>query len=107
MQDLLAELLWRSDEITASADRLCKTLPGFQEAEQSYDALAGQICSIVGLDLYDQYFAQLMRFTDYERQAYYALGLGLREELMRTLGMCPSSTIPSQPSADSPFQKGP
>lgn len=85
MQDLLAEVLWNNVEIAESADRLCKTLPGFHEAEQRYDALAEQICSIVGLDLYDRYFTQLMRFTDYERQAYYSLGLGLREEVLRAL----------------------
>lgn len=86
MQDLLAELLWRSEEIAESAERLRQTLPGFHETEASYDALAEQICSIVGLDLYDRYFAQLMRFTDYERKAYYSLGLGLREELLHLLG---------------------
>lgn len=85
MQDLLAELLWHSEEIAKSADQLRKTLPGFHETEQSYDALAEQICSIVGLDLYDRYFTQLMRFTDYERQAYFSLGMGLREEFMRAL----------------------
>lgn len=87
MQDLLAELLWRSEEIAESAERLRQTLPGFQETEESYDALAEQICSIVGLDLYDRYFTQLMRFTDYERQAYYSLGLGLREEIVREMGV--------------------
>lgn len=86
MQDLLAELLWRREEIAESAERLRQTLPGFHETKESYDALAEQICSIVGLDLYDRYFAQLMRFTDCERKAYYSLGLGLREELLHLLG---------------------
>lgn len=100
MQDLLAELLWRNEEIGESAERLCQTLPGFRETEETYDALAEQICSIVGLDLYDRYFAQLMRFADYERQAYYSLGLGLREELMRILCGIPQS---APNGADSPL----
>lgn len=86
MQDLLAELLWRNIEIAESAEQLRQTLPGFHETEESYNALAEQICSIVGLDLYDRYFTQLIRFTDYERKAYYSLGLGLREELIHSLG---------------------
>ena len=87
MQDLIVELLWRNIEIDEAADRLRQTLPGFQEAKQTYHALAEQIQSIVGYDLYNQYFAQLMRYTNYEAQAYYSLGLGLREDVVKALGV--------------------
>ena len=40
-----------------------------------------------GHDLYDQYFAQLIRYTGYEVQSYYSLGLGLREDLVQALGV--------------------
>jgi len=85
MQDLLAELLWRNIEIDQAADRLRQTLPGFQKAKQSYSALAEQIQSAAGYDLYDRYFTQLVRYTSYEVQAYYSLGLGLREDLVKAL----------------------
>ena len=87
MQDLLAELLWRNVEIDEAAARLCQTLPGFSEAKQAYAGLSEQLRKIAGYDLYCQYFAQLMRYTSYEAQAYYSLGLGLREEMVRALGV--------------------
>ena len=87
MQDLLVELLWRNMEVDEAADRLCRTLPGYQEAKQSYSALAEQVKDIVGYDLYDRYFVQLARYTGYEVQAYYSLGLGLREDIIKTLGV--------------------
>ena len=87
MQDLLAELLWRNNEIDEAADRLRQTLPGFHEAEQGYDDLAKQIRDAAGYDLYDRYFAQLIRYTNYELQAYYSLGLGLREDIVKALGV--------------------
>lgn len=87
MQDLLAELLWRNIEVDEAADRLRQTLPGFQEAKQSYNALAEQVQSAAGYDLYDRYFTQLIRYTNYEVQAYYSLGLGLRENIVKALGM--------------------
>ena len=87
MQDLLSELLWRSEEIDEAADRLCRSLPGFAQAEQEFDDLAKQVSAIVGYDLYDRYFSQLMRYSAYELRAYYALGLGLRKELAQVLGL--------------------
>lgn len=85
MQDLLVELLWRNDEITEAAHRLCLTLPGCQEAMENCERLAEQVRNAAGSELYDQYFDQLMRFTGYEVQAYYSLGLGLREEVFQAL----------------------
>lgn len=85
MQDLLTELLWRNTEIDKAADQLCKTLPGFQEARQAYHALADQIQAAAGFDLYDRYFTQLVHYTDYEVQAYYSLGLGLRQDIVQAL----------------------
>lgn len=86
MQDLLVELFWRNPEIDAAADKLRRTLPGFAEAKQTYDALAEQVQGILGYDLYDRYFSQLMRYSSYELCAYYCLGLGLREDILRVLG---------------------
>ena len=60
MQDLLTELLWRNTEIDKAA---------------------------AGFDLYDRYFSQLIRYTGYEVQAYYSLGLGLREDVLQALGV--------------------
>ena len=87
MQDLLAELLWHNAEIDEAADRIRRALPGFSEAQQTYDALSDQLREAAGPSLYDQYFTQLIRYTNYEVQAYYSLGLGLREDIVKALGV--------------------
>lgn len=87
MQDLLAELLWRNVAIDEAAHRLRQTLPGFHEAERTYESLSEQLRAAAGHDLYDRYFTQLIRYTNYEVQAYYSLGLGLREDLVKALGV--------------------
>lgn len=85
MQDLLTKLLWHNTEIDEAAGRLCQALPGFQEVEQTYYDLAEQVRELAGSDLYDQYFTQLFRYTNYEIQAYYSLGLGLRTDIVKAL----------------------
>ena len=87
MQELLAELFWRNDVIDEQAARLCETLPGYREAEQRYSDTSRQIREIIGPELYDQFYAQLMRYTGYEVQAYYSLGLGLRREMVQAFGL--------------------
>ena len=87
MQELLAELLWKNGEVDEAAARLRETLPGFSEAERDYDSLSTQIRDRLGPELYDRYFAGLMRYSEYEVRAYYSLGLGLREEMARALGL--------------------
>ena len=85
MQDLLVELLWRNTEVDEAADRLRKSLPGFSEAERDFEVLEEQVRAIAGYDLYDRYAVRLAQYNDFQIRAYYALGLGLREELARRL----------------------
>lgn len=87
MQEIITELLWRNPEIDEAASRLQTALPGFSEVQHSYEALAQQVRAAAGNDLYDRYYAQLMRYSGYEVRAYYSLGLGLRTELARGLVM--------------------
>lgn len=51
--------------------------------KQQYDSIAEKIQAIVGYDLYDELFTRFMGYTNYEICAYYALGLGLREDIVR------------------------
>ena len=87
MQDMIIEMLWKNEDIPEQAARLCQTLPGFFEVRQGYDDLSKQLREVAGRDLYDKYFTQLLRYTDYEVRAYYALGLGLREAITKALGV--------------------
>ena len=86
MQELFAKLFWENEEILEQAARLRETMPGFFEVQQAYDALSEQLREAAGRDLYDKYFTQLIRYTNYEVQAYYSLGLGLREDITKALG---------------------
>ena len=87
MQDLITELFWNLEGITEGADQLCQTIPGYSEAKQQYEDMAEKIQSIVGYDLYDQFFTRFMRYTNYEVYAYYAFGLGLREHVVQALNL--------------------
>ncbi len=87
MQDLLIRLLWNDSEISAKVFELSHTMPGYQEESQTYDAVAQEVKAILGFSLYDRYLSSLMRLCGYENRAYYALGLGLREQLIRALGL--------------------
>ncbi|MCI9557174.1 MAG: hypothetical protein HFF53_09590 [Lawsonibacter sp.] len=87
MQDLFAELMWRNTEVDEAADRLRRTLPGFEDARRDYNTLAEQIRSAVGYELYERFSAQLSRYTSYDALSYYSLGLGLREEVVRAMGL--------------------
>lgn len=83
MQDFLNSLLWANPEIFQKVHELSQTLPGYQEAAQAHDAMAQQVQERLGVELYDSYFSLLMRHLDYECRAWYALGLGLREEFAK------------------------
>lgn len=86
MQDILLKSLWYNTELSHKACELSRTMPGYQEAAQAYEAIAKQVEDILGFELYDQYTSALMHFLDYDTFAWYALGLGLRKELVRMFG---------------------
>ncbi len=87
MQDLLIRLLWDNSEISTKVCELSRTMPGYQEAAQAYEAVDQEIKAILGFPLYDRYSSALDRLYSYDNRAYYALGLGLREQMIRALGL--------------------
>lgn len=87
MQELFTELFWESEEIPEKAARLCGALPGFDAAQRDYVEITKRIQSLVGYPLYDQFEQRFLRYTGYEVRAYYALGLGLREQVVQSLGL--------------------
>lgn len=85
MQDLIVQLLWGNTEISRRAHTLAQEAPGYKEAFQAYQAASDKLEAIIGFDALDDYNAIVFRLQDYESDAYYALGLGLREELVKLL----------------------
>lgn len=85
MQELFAELFWENTEIPEKAAQLCERLPGFDAARREYGETAQKVQDILGYQLYDQFQQQFLRYTGYEVRAYYAVGLGLREQAVQWL----------------------
>ncbi len=85
MQDLLIRLLCDESEISGKVNELSRAMPGYQEAVQAVEAVEKEAVAILGLAFYDRLYSALGLLFSYESRAYYALGLGLREELIRSL----------------------
>jgi len=85
MQELLAQMLWESEDVHTAAAQLCDSMPEFKEARQQYEETAEQVQSLIGYELLDRLCSQLSLCTSCEVRAYYCLGLGLREELVKAL----------------------
>lgn len=86
MQNILLKSLWYNTELSHKVPELSRAMPGYQEAAQAYEAIAKRVEDILGFELYDQYLSAQTRFSNYEVYAWYALGLGLREELVKMFG---------------------
>lgn len=85
MQDLLLHLLQENDAISGKVHELVHNSPSYRKALQEYNAVARQVQAVLGYDLFDAYETALHCCSCYENTAYYAVGLGLREELVKQL----------------------
>lgn len=85
MQDLLLHLLQDHGAISEKVHQIVQDLPEYRQALHDYETVAGQVRTILGYPLYDAYVSAFLRLGCYEDSAFYALGLGLREELVKLL----------------------
>lgn len=83
MQDLLLRLLRENDLISHKVYQLVQAAPEYQAAAQDYKAVEHRVHAILGDALYDEYVSAFLRLSSCENTAYYAVGLGLRQELAR------------------------
>ncbi|MCI8869875.1 MAG: hypothetical protein HFF39_04925 [Lawsonibacter sp.] len=83
MQETPTGMRWNSDELHTAVARLCKTMPGYEDALKKSAAAAAQLQELVGFDLSDQLIDQLTYTATYEAHAYYLLGLSQRQEPAR------------------------
>ena len=82
IQTLFCENPYLPEQIYA----YCKTLPGYTQAERTYEALAEQMRQTMGKEFYFAYEEALDTYMAREVHAYYLFGLGLRQELLASLG---------------------
>ena len=87
MQDLLVELLWRDPAIHAAVFQFLNTIPGYHRALEEYQAVEAQIRDAVDPALLEDFQSRLLDCTSYEVQAYYGIGLQLRQELARAISL--------------------
>lgn len=85
MQDVVLDLLWRNPEVLESISKFLRTLPAYQAAQRDFYAAVDQVREQVSPELFDCLQDRFFTCTNYEVCAYYAFGLGLREELIREL----------------------
>lgn len=83
MQELLFELLWANTILDRKAHALATAAPGYEEASQAYQDASQRLLALVGFDVLNDYTVILQRLQNYQLDAYYALGLGLRQELAK------------------------
>ena len=79
--------LFLNDTIDAEIEAFCASDPEFVEAKRQFYAAAHEIKKLVGRDLYNaletSFGAYWLRASD----LYYLYGLGLRQEILQTIGM--------------------
>ena len=85
MKDAILDLLWKSPDVMESISKFLLTLPAYQQAQRDFYAAADQMREQVSPEPFRCLEDRFFTFTNYEVCAYYAFGLGLREELIREL----------------------
>ena len=87
MQELLSSLFRNNPEIDEAVARYCLGLPGYAAAKGQYDRVAARLADAVDFSLYDEFQTCLLRYTDFEVQAYFRFGLELRNNLILELNL--------------------
>lgn len=86
MNHLIKTLFCENPHIPEEIFTYCKKQPEFLQARQDYQRLARQIEQHMGEDFYLKYEEVLNAYQAREVHAYYLFGLGLRQELLASLG---------------------
>lgn len=85
MSIIFADQFFDNPQLHQAVTDFCRSLPEYQSARQQWEATVAKVRPFLDFDLYDQMETDLLRYTNYEVYAYYAFGLGLRQELIRQL----------------------
>lgn len=85
MGDMLSNILRQETETAQAAWELLKTLPDYKESRQQLEQASEFIRAQVGFSAYDAWESAWLECSAWEVRVYFALGLGLRGELIRGL----------------------
>lgn len=82
---ILKSLFLDAPAIPEEALRFCESLPEYEQAQQEYQALAGEVARAVGQKRYLAYEVALNRCWAIDNRAHYLFGLAVRRELLSAL----------------------
>jgi len=80
------KLFWENPYIHEQIYEFCSARQNYKQAKQDYEILAQQIDVQMGRDFYLCYERTLNAYIAQEVYAYYLFGLGLRQEVLDSLG---------------------
>ncbi len=87
MQNLLIRLLCNDEEISGKVCELSRAMPGYREMLETFRSAEAEVRAVLSAELYERYSSAVSLLNSYENWGYYTLGLGLREELIRSLDL--------------------
>lgn len=86
-QRILHTLFVDNPQLAEAIERFCRSDPDFLRAQTEYEKMAQKLEQILGYQAYCAYEECLNAYEAKENRACYLFGLGLREEVLRGLGM--------------------
>ena len=78
--------LFLNNAIATEIESICASAPEFIRAQQEFYKITEQIETLASPDLYDAFEKSLWTYLYRTANLYYLYGLGLRQDILRTLG---------------------
>ena len=78
--------LFLNNAIVTEIESFCASDPEFMRAQQEFNKITDQIETLASPDMYDAFEKGLWAYLYRTADLYYLYGLGLRQEILRTLG---------------------
>ena len=85
MNTQFIKLILNSDELNQTLCTFYKNMPNYRQANQSYDAILGQVKEAMGFEFFDQMEESIITYWSLQTYAHYLFGLGFRQEILSAL----------------------
>ena len=79
--------LFLNDTIVTEIETFCASDPEFMRTKQEFYKITDQIETLASPDLYNAFEKGLWAYLYRTADLYYLYGLGLRQEILQTIGM--------------------
>ena len=85
--NVLPPLFLESTTLDAQLEAYCTNAPGYQKLREEFFETMDQIFQRIDFDLYDTFEERFGAYLYRTAELYYLFGLGLRQEVLQTLGV--------------------